>query len=128
MARVDQDRTDILTGSLDSKTPLVRDPGLPAAQGLYDPSLEKDSCGVGFVAHLKGKRSHEIVRMGLRLLENLVHRGACGCDPETGDGAGILLQLPHTFLRAAAGLPDKIRSVSATTTPNSFCNASLVCA
>ena len=52
MARVDQDRTDILTGSFDPKTPLVRDPGLPAAQGLYDPSLEKDSCGVGFVAHI----------------------------------------------------------------------------
>jgi len=70
-----------------------------AKGGLYDPAFEHDACGVGFVAHIKGERSHEIVRMGLQILDNLVHRGACGCDPETGDGAGILLQIPDAFLR-----------------------------
>jgi glutamate synthase (NADPH) large chain len=69
------------------------------ATGLYDPRFEHDACGVGFVAHIKGKRSHEIVRMGLQILDNLEHRGACGCDPETGDGAGILIQIPDLFLR-----------------------------
>jgi glutamate synthase (NADPH) large chain len=69
------------------------------AIGLYDPRFEHDACGVGFVAHIKGKRSHDIVEMGLRILDNLEHRGACGCDPETGDGAGILLQIPDDFFR-----------------------------
>lgn len=67
--------------------------------GLYDPQFEHDACGVGFVAHIKGQRSHQIVEMGLRILDNLEHRGASGCDPETGDGAGILLQIPDAFLR-----------------------------
>ena len=98
MARVDQDRTDILTGSFDPKTPLVRDPGLPAAQGLYDPSLEKDSCGVGFVADMKRGKSHDIVEMGLQILLNLDHRGAVGADPKAGDGCGMLVQIPHKFL------------------------------
>ena len=71
----------------------------PKKQGLYDPFFEHDSCGVGFIAHLKGKKSHEIVRNGIKILENLTHRGACGCDPETGDGAGILIQMPDAFLR-----------------------------
>jgi glutamate synthase domain-containing protein 2/glutamate synthase domain-containing protein 1/glutamate synthase domain-containing protein 3 len=66
---------------------------------LYDPQFEHDACGVGFVAQMKGHRSHRIVELGLRILDNLVHRGACGCDPETGDGAGILLQVPDAFLR-----------------------------
>ena len=69
------------------------------AAGLYDPAFEHDACGVGFVAHIKGKRSHALVSMGLTILDNLVHRGATGCDPETGDGAGILLQVPDAFLR-----------------------------
>src|SRR5262245_41697052 len=68
-------------------------------EGLYVPSFEHDACGVGFVAHLKGIKSHEIVRNGIVILENLTHRGACGCDPETGDGAGILIQMPDKFLR-----------------------------
>ena len=68
-------------------------------QGLYDPRFEHDSCGVGFVAHLKGQKSHAIIRNGIQVLENLSHRGACGCDPETGDGAGITIQMPDTFLR-----------------------------
>ncbi|GJL53663.1 MAG: glutamate synthase [Nitrospirales bacterium] len=72
-------------------------PGFPPAQGLYSPNNEKDGCGVGFVAHIKGVKSHHIVQSGLRILENLYHRGAQGCDPCTGDGAGILLQIPHQF-------------------------------
>jgi glutamate synthase (NADPH/NADH) large chain/glutamate synthase (ferredoxin) len=78
-------------------------PGLPPKQGLYDPQHEKDSCGIGFVVNIKGQRSHDIIRQGLQVLENLTHRGAQGCDPCTGDGAGILLQVPHEFLRRAAG-------------------------
>jgi glutamate synthase domain-containing protein 2/glutamate synthase domain-containing protein 1/glutamate synthase domain-containing protein 3 len=81
-------------------------PELPKRQGLYDPAHEHDACGVGFVASLKGERSHGIIRMGLEILVNLTHRGACGCDPETGDGAGLLLQLPHTFfMKQCADLP-----------------------
>ena len=67
----------------------------PIAQGLYDPRNEHDACGVGFVAHIKGKKSHEIVAQGLKILENLDHRGAVGADPLMGDGAGILLSLIH---------------------------------
>ena len=69
----------------------------PPAQGLYDPRYEHDSCGVGFVAHIKGVRSHQLVQQALEVLGHLEHRGAVGCDPGTGDGAGILLQLPHDF-------------------------------
>ena len=75
--------------------------GLPDRQGLYDPSFERDACGIGFVVNVKGNKSHEIVRKGLQVLENLSHRGAVGCDPCTGDGAGILLQIPHEFLKRA---------------------------
>ena len=76
--------------------------GFPEAQGLYDPVHEHDSCGVGFVVNIKGRRSHTLVRQAHEVLINLLHRGACGCEKTTGDGAGILLQLPHTFLRKAA--------------------------
>ncbi len=76
---------------------------LPEKSGLYDPQFEHDACGVGFVANIKGKRSHEIVRQGLQILVNLEHRGACGCDPETGDGAGITLQVPDALLRRDFG-------------------------
>ncbi len=76
-------------------------PGLPIKQGLYDPRNEKDGCGVGFVVNIKGQKSHTIVEQGLQVLENLTHRGAQGCDPCTGDGAGILLQIPHSFLKQA---------------------------
>jgi glutamate synthase (NADPH) large chain len=72
---------------------------LPSRRGLYDPQFEHDSCGVGFVAHTSGQASHDIVKKGIDILLNLVHRGACGCDPLTGDGAGILLQLPDPFFR-----------------------------
>jgi glutamate synthase domain-containing protein 2/glutamate synthase domain-containing protein 1/glutamate synthase domain-containing protein 3 len=72
---------------------------LPPKQGLYNPDFEHDSCGVGFIANIKGKKSHEIVRQAIQILENLAHRGACGCDPLTGDGAGIMIQMPDEFLR-----------------------------
>ena len=71
----------------------------PAAQGLYRPEFEHDSCGVGFIVHLKGQRSHKLVRDGLTALENLNHRGASGSEVNTGDGAGILIQIPHEFFR-----------------------------
>jgi glutamate synthase (NADPH/NADH) large chain len=71
--------------------------GLPPAQGLYDPAHEHDACGIGFVASIRCEKTHEIVRQGIQVLINLTHRGACGCDPETGDGAGILIQIPHKF-------------------------------
>ena len=71
--------------------------GLPAAQGLYDPHYEHDACGIGFVASIKGIKSHDIILKGIQVLINLTHRGACGCDPETGDGAGVTIQVPHKF-------------------------------
>src|SRR6516165_6051381 len=66
---------------------------------LLDPETERDACGVGFVVDVKGERSHAIVEKGLAVLRNLTHRGACGCDPLTGDGAGILVQIPDDFFR-----------------------------
>ncbi|MGV2896173.1 glutamate synthase-related protein [Achromobacter sp. AGC78] len=73
--------------------------GMPAAQGLYHPKNEHDACGVGFVAHIKGKKSHAIIQQGLKILENLDHRGAVGADKLMGDGAGILIQIPDTLYR-----------------------------
>src|SRR3974390_2185420 len=73
------------------------DPGSPEPHGLYDPSLDKDACGVGFIADIKGRKSHQTVEDGLRILCNLEHRGAVGADPRMGDGAGILVQIPHKF-------------------------------
>src|SRR4051795_11171502 len=72
--------------------------GKPTAQGLYDPRYEHDGCGVGFVVDLKGRKSHELVRDGLTALVNLDHRGACGSENNTGDGAGVLIQIPHELL------------------------------
>ena len=72
--------------------------GLPQAQGLYDPSNEHDNCGVGFICNIKNKKSHEIIRQGLQILVNLDHRGAVGADPLAGDGAGIIMQIPHDLL------------------------------
>ncbi|MCO5065044.1 MAG: glutamate synthase large subunit [Rhizobiaceae bacterium] len=74
-------------------------PGLPAKQGLYDPRNEHDACGVGFIAQMKGIKSHQIVKDGLFMLENLTHRGAVGADPLVGDGAGVLVQIPDRFFR-----------------------------
>ncbi|HLP07574.1 MAG TPA: glutamate synthase large subunit [Opitutaceae bacterium] len=75
--------------------------GLPAKQGLYDPFFEHDACGVGFVVDMKGRKSHRIVEQAIQVLVNLDHRGAAGSEPNTGDGAGILLQIPHSFFAAA---------------------------
>ena len=85
----------------------MKNPGLPEKQGLYDPQFEHDACGVGFVCQMKGKRSHDIIQQALTILVNLDHRGACGCETNTGDGAGILIQLPHAFFaqRGPKGLP-----------------------
>ncbi len=78
------------------------DQQVPGPQGLYDPQFEKDACGVGFVVDIKGRRSHKVVELGLQVLVNLLHRGACGCEANTGDGAGILVQMPDRFLRREA--------------------------
>jgi glutamate synthase (ferredoxin) len=82
--------------------PAAPRPGPPPAQGLYDPATERDACGVGFVVDVKGRRSHAIVRQALTVLKNLLHRGARGAEPSTGDGAGILIQMPHAFLAREA--------------------------
>jgi glutamate synthase (ferredoxin) len=76
--------------------------GPPGKQGLYDPQFEHDACGVGFIANVKGRKSHSIIEQALRVLLNLDHRGACGCEANTGDGAGILMQMPHEFLKAVS--------------------------
>ena len=75
----------------------TRQHGLPKKQGLYDPFFEHDACGVGFVVDMKGRKSHQILQQAIQVLENLDHRGAAGSEPNTGDGAGVLMQMPHTF-------------------------------
>ncbi len=72
---------------------------LPKKQGLYDPAFEHDACGVGFVCNIKGWKSNKIVQQGLEVLNRLSHRGATGADPKTGDGAGMLIQMPHEFFK-----------------------------
>src|SRR3972149_7204355 len=79
----------------------MKSTGLPPKQGLYDPRFEHDACGIGFVVNVRGVKSNAIVRQGLTALLNLTHRGARGSEPQTGDGAGILLQTPHAFLQQA---------------------------
>jgi glutamate synthase domain-containing protein 2/glutamate synthase domain-containing protein 1/glutamate synthase domain-containing protein 3 len=76
---------------------------VPQKQGLYHPQYEHDACGMGLVASIRGEKSHDIIRKGLEVLINLTHRGAAGCDPETGDGAGILIQIPHVFFARECG-------------------------
>src|SRR5512140_129401 len=71
-------------------------------EGLYDPYYEHDACGVGLVVDVQGRKSNRIVRNAIQVLENLAHRGACGCEENTGDGAGILLQIPDAFMRNVA--------------------------
>src|SRR3954464_5328591 len=99
---------DARSATLDSKppaashhtahhTPVREHDWRPSAEGLYDPSLEKDSCGVGFIANIKGKKSHQMIADAINILCNLEHRGAVGADPRAGDGAGILVQIPHAF-------------------------------
>ncbi len=85
----------------------IGDPNLPFPQGLYDPSTERENCGVGFLCHLKGRKSHAIIESALEMCRNMDHRGGCGCDPNTGDGAGLFIQFPHKFFKAvgpAAGI------------------------
>jgi glutamate synthase domain-containing protein 2/glutamate synthase domain-containing protein 1/glutamate synthase domain-containing protein 3 len=83
--------------------------GLPEPQGMYHPANERDACGLGFVVNIEGLKSHEIIEKGIQILINLTHRGACGCDPETGDGAGVLIQIPHAFFaRECASLGFKL--------------------
>ena len=77
----------------------MKNEGPPPAQGLYDPANEHDACGVGFIVNIKGKKSHDIVQKALKVLVNLLHRGACGCEANSGDGAGILIQIPHAFFQ-----------------------------
>ena len=76
----------------------MRDLSLVEQNGLYDPTYEHDACGVGLILHLKGAKSHAIVENGLQVLENMTHRGAESADSKTGDGAGIMLQIPHEFI------------------------------
>jgi len=89
----------------------------PHGRGLYDPRYEHDACGVGFICNLKGEKTHGLIHKALEILVNLTHRGACGCDEKTGDGAGVLVQMPHAFMRMAAQeidvrLPDELEYAS----------------
>ncbi len=86
--------------------------GLPQKQGLYDPKFEHDNCGIGFIVNIKGKKSHDIIIDAIQILKNLAHRGGVGSEPDTGDGAGILIQIPHTFMKKVClnegiSLPDE---------------------
>src|SRR5690606_1108081 len=88
------------TNMIDYQRTIGRDtriPGLPPAQGLYLPEFEKDACGVGFICHIKGKPAHAIVSDALTMLEKMNHRGGCGCEPDSGDGAGIMVRMPDSF-------------------------------
>ena len=83
---------------------------IPLQQGLYDPRYEKDACGVGLLVNIHGVKSHQLVEKGLQVLENMVHRGAEGADSKTGDGAGIMVQIPHEFiLLQGIAVPEKGR-------------------
>jgi len=88
--------------TIEPDQPSCQPVGPPPKQGLYDPRFEKDACGVGFVVNIKGEKSHQIVRQAMTVLVNLNHRGACGCEANTGDGAGINLQMPDKFFRRVA--------------------------
>jgi glutamate synthase (ferredoxin) len=101
---IEQDREEMS----EKKNQTTAPNGLPPAQGLYDPRNEHDACGLGFVANIKGVKSHKIIRDALAILINLNHRGACGCEVNTGDGAGILMQMPHAFFKEVAR-KDKIK-------------------
>ncbi|MFG1473566.1 glutamate synthase large subunit [Xanthobacter agilis] len=99
------DRKDGLSGSVASRAAAVKDTaivGRPAPFGLFDPAQERDACGVGFIADIKGRKSHKIVEDGIKIVLNLEHRGAVGADPRAGDGAGMLVQIPHKFFAKEA--------------------------
>ncbi len=93
------DEIDTMSASAANTADLTVKSGRPAAQGLYNPANEHDSCGVGFIANIKNAASHEVVEKGLQMLVNLTHRGAVGADPLMGDGAGMLAQIPHKFFK-----------------------------
>ena len=84
-------------------------PGVPRRQGLYDSRNEHDSCGVGFIANIRGRKSHSIIEDGLQILVNLTHRGAVGADPKAGDGAGILIQIPDAFYQTECAGSRRLR-------------------
>ncbi len=101
----------------------------PERQGLFDPAMERDACGVGFIADMKGRKSHKIVEDALQILENLEHRGAVGADPLSGDGAGILIQIPDAFLREeTAKLGITLPEPAATPWAMSSCPPTSACA
>ena len=83
---------------------MSKSPSVNSRYGLYDPQFEHDACGVGLAANINGSKSHAIIQNGLEILDNLAHRGACGCDPKTGDGAGMLIQMPHKFFTHNSGI------------------------
>src|ERR1700744_1898469 len=85
-----------------SATPKAAPHMRPGKQGLYDPQFEHDACGVGFVVDIKGRKSHKILQQAIEVLRNLDHRGASGAETNTGDGAGVLLQMPHAFFKEVA--------------------------
>ena len=84
-----------------ARKPGRRTLGAPPKQGLYDPWFEHDACGVGFVVDMKGRKSNQILKQAIQILKNLDHRGAAGSEANTGDGAGVLIQMPHAFLKEA---------------------------
>jgi glutamate synthase (NADPH/NADH) large chain len=94
----------------------------PPAEGMYDLSMEKDSCGVGFIANIKGKKSHQIVSDAISILCNLEHRGAVGADPRAGDGAGILVQIPHAFFSRKDRSPRLQAAAARRTTRSARCS------
>ena len=112
MTKTPYDAGMLATTALSSLDGAIRDTApvkarrLPAAQGLYDPKNEHDGCGVGFIAHMKNEKSHSIIEKGLQILENLTHRGAVGADPLMGDGAGMLVQMPHELFAAEMAAQD----------------------
>ena len=91
-----------MTNQVSARSKALTQAGLPAKTGLYDPVNEHDACGVGMIANINNEKSHRVIADGLRILGNLEHRGAVGADPKAGDGAGILLQIPHDFFSAEA--------------------------
>ena len=91
-----------MTHDPNARSKALTQAGLPAKTGLYDPANEHDACGIGMIANIHNDKSHRIIADGLRILENLEHRGAVGADPKAGDGAGILIQIPHDFFAGEA--------------------------
>lgn len=94
--------TERMSDSAARSAPMQSGDVFPRPKGLYRPEFEHDACGIGLIADIKGRKSHEIIEDGLKILVNLTHRGAVGADPLAGDGAGMLVQIPHEFFAAEA--------------------------